>query len=452
MAANTDNTREIEDFLKDHPDAQISSVRRIVSDPETGEEKRDLFWERMGVDSGDPEAMLQLAIAYLNGDGVEQSNEKAAQLMTMAAELDNSDAQYSLGMFYGQGCGVARDFQQVRYWMNRAEENGDPDAAGIVEKIENAEAIQAAAETGDPDAQAKFARILMNFHSEQNFRDAVAYAKKAAKAGILDGMYILGLAYQHGRGVRKNCATAFRWYEKAALAGYAPAQTNLACMYGRGEGVEQDQETAMQWLHKAAAQQDPDALRILGSMEDEDEDEDEEDDDPEAILEGVEAGDPQAIKSYAIACLQEKDWVEHTPEHGLELLETLGKGGDEEACALVGMVYENGICVDRNIVESAKWYELAAAGGEPEFELALAKVYLLEQDGKELDVEKCLHYAKSAMDKGHPEAASLYSFVSCTQALRKKGILTGKEAPDELLAKIREAAENGDEDALRLFN
>ena len=76
---------------------------------------------------------------------------------------------------------------------------------------------------------------------------------------------------------------------------------------------------------------------------------------------------------------------------------------------------------------------------------------LQELDGKELDLEKCLYYAKSAADKGHPEGASLYNFVSCMQALRKKGILTGDEDADEIGAKLRQAAMDGDEDALKLF-
>lgn len=431
-------------------DSPIISLRRVIRDPETGEETRDLFWERMGVESGDPEAMIQMAVAYLNGDGVPQSNEKAAELMTMAAELDDPNAQYSLAMFYGQGCGVVRDFEKVRYWMTRAEENGDEDAPRILADIRDAEAIQAAADAGNPEAQGQFARILSHFHSPQNFREAFSYAQKAAEGGDPDGMFVLGLAYEHGRGIAQDYKAAFHWYETAAMIGYAPAQTNLACLYGRGDGVDQDQETAMQWLHKAAEQREPNALRILGIPSD-DAEEEEEDVDVDEILEAIEEGDPDAMKQYAMACLQELDWVEHAPEYGLELLKKLGDEGDIECYALMGLAYENQIGVERDIVEAAKWYELAAASGEPEFEVALAKIYLQELDGKELDIEKCLHYAKSAADKGHPEGAQLYAFVSCIQALEKKGILTGEEDTDEMMAKVQQAAMDGDEDALKLF-
>lgn len=434
-------------------DSPIISLRCVIRDPETGEEKRDLFWERMGVESGDPEAMIQMAIAYLNGDGVPQSNEKAAELMTMAAELDDPNAQYSLAMFYGQGCGVERSFEKVRYWMLRAEENGDPDARGVIEKIEGAESIQAAADAGDTDAQAAIAKIIMGFHSPENFRESFAYAVKAANGGSLEGMYILALAYEHGRGTQQSYEEAFVWYEKAAMAGYAPAQTNLACLYGRGDGVAQDRETAMQWLYKAAEQKDPDALRLLGIRPESDDEEDHEEEiDVDEILEAVEAGDPNAMKDYAMACLQELDWIEHGPEYGLELLKQVGNNGDFEGYALLGLIYENAVGVDRDILESAKWYELAAASGEPEFELALAKVCLQELDGKELDIEKCLYYAKSAAEKGHPEGPVLYNFVSSMEALRNKSILTGQEDPDEMMEIVRQAAMDGDQDAIAMLN
>lgn len=427
------------------------SLRRVIRDPETGEETRDLFWELAGAESGDPEAMLQLAIAYLEGDGVEQSDQEAARWMTRAAELDEPNAQYSLGMFYGQGCGVERSFEKVRYWMGRAEKNGDMDAPEIVENIKGVEEIQAAADAGDPEAQAKIAGILMSFHSPQNFRESLEYAKKAAEGGSLHGMYVLALAYQHGRGTEQDHKAAFHWYEKAAVAGYAPAQTNLACLYGRGDGVEQDEETAMQWLRKAADQQDPDALRILSNAPKEPEEEAADDAAGAAVLEGLKAGDPQALKKYAMACLQGQAWAEHGPDHGLEILKELGAGGDDEAYALVALAYEFGMGVPWSLDESAKWYELAARNGDPELELALAKFYMHEIDGKMLDKEKCLHYAQSAADKGNFEARSLITFVICMEALKAKGILTGEEDSDEMMDKIHQAVLDGDEDAIAFF-
>ena len=246
--------RAAEQFMREHPDGEGVSVRAVYRDPITGKMKRDLFWERAGAESGDPDAMGQMALAYMNGDGVEQSDEKALEYMRKAAELDSSTAQFNMGMFCAQGRGVKRDFAQARYWMEQARNNGDMDAAGALRTIADAEKLQAAADAGDPAAQEQFARILCSFRSEQNERDALAYAKKSAEAGCADGMDFVGQAYEHRIGVEQDYAEAFRWYKAAAEAGHAGSQSRLACLYKRGDGVEQNDELAMMWMRKAAAQ------------------------------------------------------------------------------------------------------------------------------------------------------------------------------------------------------
>lgn len=65
-------------------------------------------------------------MAYFNGDDeVEPDVEKAVYWFTKLAELDNSDAQFNLGLHYAEGCGIERDFEKAAYWFERAAENGD---------------------------------------------------------------------------------------------------------------------------------------------------------------------------------------------------------------------------------------------------------------------------------------------------------------------------------------
>ena len=246
--------RAAEQFMREHPDGEGISVRAVYRDPITGKMRRDLFWERAGAESGDPEAMGQMALAYMNGDGVEQSDEKALEYMRRAAEMDSATAQFNMGMFYAQARGVERDFAQARYWLEQADDNGDGDAAGALRVIEEAEKLQAAADAGDAAAQEQFARILCTFRSEQNERDALAYAKKSAEAGCAAGMDFVGQAYEHCLGVEQDYKEAFRWYKAAAEAGHAGSQSRLACLYKRGDGVEQSDELAMMWMRKAAEQ------------------------------------------------------------------------------------------------------------------------------------------------------------------------------------------------------
>ena len=266
-ATAEEQQRATENFAREHPDGEGISVRAVYRDPITGRMKRDLFWERAGAESGDPEAMIKLALAYLNGDGVEQSNEKAAEYMRQAAELDEPTAQYNMGMFYIQGCGVKRDLAQAERWMERARDNGDGDAEGILRSLKELPKLRENAQTGDPAALSALARELMAMKGEDNYREAVKYARKAAEGGSLEGMWVLALAYDNGRGVPQSYQEAFRWYSKAAEAGHAPSQANLACLYARGDGVKKDMRKAEEWVRKSAEQGDPDGLRLLRNID-----------------------------------------------------------------------------------------------------------------------------------------------------------------------------------------
>ena len=266
-AQEEEKQRVLEQFAQEHPTGEGMSVRAVYRDPITGKVKRDLFWERAGAESGDPEAMIKLALAYLNGDGVEQSNEKAAEYMRQAAELDEPTAQYNMGMFYIQGCGVERDLAQAERWMERARDNGDGDAEGILRSLKELPKLRENAQTGDPAALSALARELMAMKGEDNYREAVKYARKAAEGGSLEGMWVLALAYDNGRGVPQSYQEAFRWYSKAAEAGHAPSQANLACLYARGDGVKKDMRKAEEWVRKSAEQGDPDGLRLLRNID-----------------------------------------------------------------------------------------------------------------------------------------------------------------------------------------
>ena len=98
-------------------DARIIGFKAGYKDPVTGEFKRDLFWERLGAESGDPEAMIQMGVAYLNGDGAERNPEKACEYFLKVAEMDEPVGQFNMAIQYAKGEGVRRNFAaQKRFW------------------------------------------------------------------------------------------------------------------------------------------------------------------------------------------------------------------------------------------------------------------------------------------------------------------------------------------------
>jgi TPR repeat protein len=57
----------------------------------------------------------------------------------------------------------------------------------------------------------------------------------------------LASMYAKGDGVQQDFKQALAWYRKAAEQGLADAQGNLGCMYYKGQGVQQDSKQAAAW-------------------------------------------------------------------------------------------------------------------------------------------------------------------------------------------------------------
>lgn len=222
-------------------------------------------------EDGDEDAMEAVALAYLNGDGVDQDAEKAVFWFTRLAEEDSSDAQFNLGLHFAKGFGVERDFEKAEYWMQQAAENGDDDAPDLVDRYHKAVEVAKKAAAGDAQAQADLAEILMlqsgNLEQagpEDDYALAVELARKSAAQNNGDGLWQLALAYAHGRGVEEDKAKAVELFRKGAELGNAKCQQNLAVYYLQGEVVEENQKYGFELAMKSAQQGNGLGMRTVG--------------------------------------------------------------------------------------------------------------------------------------------------------------------------------------------
>ncbi len=83
---------------------------------------------------------------------------------------------------------------------------------------------------------------------------------RQARYGDGSAAFLIGMAYETGRGVPQNCEKAARWVKEAAMGGEAAAEYNLSLRYRDGDGLLADSEQSEKWLRKAAAQKYPQAL------------------------------------------------------------------------------------------------------------------------------------------------------------------------------------------------
>lgn len=235
-------------------DGRIISIRAGYMDPVTGEFKRDLFWERVGAENGDPEAMIKLGTAYLTGDGVERDPVKAVEYYRRAAEMDEPVGQYNMGIQCARGEGIKRDFAAAISWMEQARDNGDADAVTQLKILRDAPEIERKAYAGDAEAQARFSTLLANYSSKENVKESVEMARRSVEQGCPRGYHCLGTRYDYGMGVEKDPVKAADLYRQGAELGSPECQYSYAVCFKQGSGVQQSDETALRWAVKAAEQ------------------------------------------------------------------------------------------------------------------------------------------------------------------------------------------------------
>ena len=220
--------------------------------------------------AGDSEAMRKLAIAFLNGDGMEQDFGEAAHWLRRLAETGDAEGQYNLALLYAKGCGVSRDFGLAADWMERAAENGDRDAEPMAKAFRQAEQLRIRAEAGEAVAQGRLAEFILRqrgsldqFGPEEDCREGCAWAKKAAAQGDPEGLYQLGRCYKNGWGVQVDMGAAVRYIQRGVRLGHPGSLRDLGVWYLEGTGVPMDKKKGFQLTLEAAVKGDGQAMHNL---------------------------------------------------------------------------------------------------------------------------------------------------------------------------------------------
>ncbi len=107
-----------------------------------------------------------------------------------------------------------------------------------------------AAARGDVQAQFDLGQALWK---RGEYKDALPWIERAAKAGHVDAEYLLGMAFLTGRGTLQNYRAALEHFQTSARHGHIEGQYQLGLLYREGLAAQRDKESAYQWLNIAAA-------------------------------------------------------------------------------------------------------------------------------------------------------------------------------------------------------
>ncbi len=203
--------------------------------------------------SHESQALYGLGLYFFEGRGGKKDIDRAIELFRRAAEDDNEDAKYYLGLCYKNGWGVELDRNQAVKWFSVAVTQG---------QLKAFYELQSFATDGDAEAQCEIGDCYYYGHIEDVGRDlaeAVKWYTKSAEQGYAAAQYSLGECYAKNDGVVKDLEEAAKLYTKAAEQGHAAAQFELGECYLKGYGVFMDTIKGVSWLRKAAEQEYPSA-------------------------------------------------------------------------------------------------------------------------------------------------------------------------------------------------
>ena len=334
---------------------------------------------------GDLGAQRDLAMAYGEGEGVAQDYAEAAKWFRKAAEQGDMFSQFATGSNFEHGKGVAKDLAEALRWYRKAADQGY--------------------------ARAQFNVGNSYYHGlgvTRNYAEAIKWYRTCAEEGdvLVAGraLYCLGFCYANGQGVTKNLVEAYAHYD---LAGATVAEAR-AGLVDLGSKLTADQLAAAKKRSAALQKELGDKLRLK---------------------------DKTAKPSQSVTPASAEPAKVPTPE----VIKTMAEQRDAYAQYRMGYRYANGDGVEKNLVESLKWYRKAAENGQVEAQYRLGFIY---EQGRGVPVSyvESASWWRKAADQGH--AGAQFSLGYCYG--RGEGV---PRSPSEAAKWLHKSADQGNTSA-----
>ncbi len=235
--------------------------------------------------AGHVRALLKLAHAHRNGDGVAESRSEAMRYYLKAAERGEIQAWVWLGEVLEQGDGGLPEPTAARQAYARAARAGDAHGQaeygrcllrgiGGAQDVDRGVAVlEQAQQAGWEQARGELERFWFErgmallgaagVASDPRLVQGVDCLRRAATSGHRRAAYMLGECLRHGTGTAVDHHQALRWYRQAAAL--VDAQLILGDMLYFGRGVPRDAAEAFSWyLCAATRHQDAYAMYSCG--------------------------------------------------------------------------------------------------------------------------------------------------------------------------------------------
>ena len=299
-----------------------------------------------------------------------EDNAKAMEYYLKAADKGNGGAMHLIAKIYFLGLGVSKDINAAKQWLQKA---------------------------GEAGASSAYKDLAVIAQNENDYTKAMEYYLKAADMGNGEAMCRIGLLYDSGKGVTKNIDTANQWYLKAGEAGLSYGYYNLANNYNSAE----EYTKAMEYYLKAADMGNGEAMCQIGLLYNL----------GKGVAKNIDTANQWYLKageagdSDGYYCLAENC---RSLSQAIEYYRKAADMGNAKAMIEIGMSYEYGRGVTKNVDTANQWYLKAGEAGDPEGYMIVAEYYRKQKK----EYTKAIELYEKAFDLGRKscsyEIAKLY--------------------------------------------
>ncbi len=306
-------------------------------------------YARTADQKGDPVGSYILALQSRYGIGMEASLDRYIFRLNLAAKKDYAPALYDLSLAYERGLGVQRDLGSSRSYLQKA------------------------AQLGHPAAMEKRALILIQADA---YEDAFPFLEKAAKAGLGEANFQLGICYAHGLGCEADMKRSVQHLTHAAENRHIRAMGALATIYKLGLGIPSSPEKTQHWDEQLALTLNRDDQLLT------------------------------ANQAYCTATQLARHVIKNDKE-ALGILRSEAKKGGIVTIYSLALAHYAGLGqTEPKLTTAFTLMEKAARAGLPEAAYGLGLFYL-NGTGCELDHDKGVSWLERAAEKDHAAALAM---------------------------------------------
>jgi TPR repeat protein len=312
----------------------------------------EVSWLRRAVALNNLDAINNLALCYLHGEGVPVDQKEALRLFRKAAAGGLASAMTSVGLRYERGEGVKADPAEAARWYSLGLRNNDPLAAihlglfyrhGIVMHVDGAQAerlflaavarFRAEGRTREA-GQTEFELCALYLDPKAgvaNGAKAIDFAKRAATDGHPNGWGQLGFAALTGSVLAKDPVAARGYLQHGADGGDAYSMLVMGQCQQSGAGGPVDEAAAADSYRRAIA-----------------------------------AGSVDGMDALALLLWKGRQ-LPHELATAAALFRRASDKGSASGAGHLAVMLANGDGVPRDAVAAADLAQRAKAGGHPEF-------------------------------------------------------------------------------------